>query len=301
MKITAQMKGVDYATPLEPAKVAELGYAFVARYINGKPTWWKVLTPGERDALHAAGLGIVLVWETGATRPLAGTIAGTRDGQLATLDADRLGYPKSMPIVVAVDIDTTTTNAAAVLAYWRAFRDACSHPVGVYGDWDVIDAIGGESALNWQANARWWSRDAVNDPMAKKPLRVHPLTHMRQEDQQTIPGVGTLDPNTCRREFVAWHPTINQEDNDVSSYVLIELEDAEAKFIGFEDSKGRIYKVEWTGPGSDPAVQARIAFLGDDRRRRRVADLKVTTLDGQLPYGDAARDWDGSEFFRVVD
>lgn len=301
MKVTMQTQGADYATPLEPAEVKALGYEFVARYINGKTTHWKVLTPGERDHLFAVGLGIILVFETSAERPLSGPVAGARDGQIAAMHAAYLGYPRSMPIVAAVDIDVTAANRDVVTGYWEAFADACPHPTGVYGDYDIIELVRHRSALNWQANAAWWSRNPHDPPKSWKKLRIHPATHIRQQTQQNIPGVGSLDPNTTLRPFTAWHPTIGQEDNDMTRYVLIELEDADAKFIGLQDSNELIYHVEWTGPGADAKVQARVKFLGDAKVRTTVAALGLTTLHGPLPYGDNAHEWTGGEFYRTVD
>lgn len=196
-------KGADYAARLDPAKVAALGYRFVVRYINGSTDHWKVLTPRERDAIHAAGLGLMCVWETTASRPLSGAAGGRQDGWRAAVDLDRLGCPRNIAVLAAVDIDVTAANLRQVVAYLEGFRDAVGRPAGVYGDFDVIDAVKGWSAVNWQANARWWSRHPNSPP--DTPLRVHPAAHMRQYLPTTTPA-GELDPNVCLRPVRFWHP-----------------------------------------------------------------------------------------------
>lgn len=298
MMILPGMRGADYASPLNPAKVAALGYRFVVRYINGSVNRWKVLTDQERAAIHSAGLGLMLVWETKADRPLSGRDGGLIDGQRARADLKRLGCPEDVAVLAAVDIDATTSNLRVIVDYLEAFRDASRWPTGVYGDWDVINAVQGWSACNWQANARWWSRHN-SDPI-KAPLRVHPAAHMRQYlPEQT--SAGTLDPNTCLRPVRFWHPT--PEEDDGMRTVLIEITGpSTAVFLAKED-RGLIYEMEWSGPGSSDLVQARLGLArgaGVPTRQLGVSDLRLATLIGPVPTGDPGHEWTGAEFFRVV-
>lgn len=216
MIITPGLRVADYATPIDPARVAAAGYAAVVRYINGRVAHWKVLTAAERDAIHAAGLGLMLVWETSADRPLSGAQGGALDGRLARADLLRLGCPADVPVLCAVDIDVTADNLAVVRAYVEAFRDAVMWPCGVYGDFDAIDLVQSWSAVNWQANARWWSRPPTG-PLPPT-LRVHPAAHMRQylPDQ----SIGDHDPNVCLRPVRFWHPTTTDPDPEDHVHAL---------------------------------------------------------------------------------
>ena len=74
-------KGFDCSTPLTAQKAAAFvgqGYVFVARYLV--PSGAKALTKSEADAISAAGLQVVSVFETTANRALGGRSAGLADG-----------------------------------------------------------------------------------------------------------------------------------------------------------------------------------------------------------------------------
>lgn len=200
--VTPGSLAADYASPrTDPAILKARGHRFVVRYITGNPLSWKVLTPGERDKLFALGLGIMLVFERSAERPLGGALNGTEDGRLALRHARLLGYPEWATILVAVDIDTTAANLPLVRSYYDAFRQACApYPTGLYGDWDAIAALGSRSSVNWQANAKGWSFDWVR----RKWKGVHPLTHVLQE-KETTDAAGNYDPNQVLRTVEVWN------------------------------------------------------------------------------------------------
>lgn len=88
------------------------------------------------------------------------------------------------------------------------------------------------------------------------------------------------------------------EDN--MQYVTISLTDADARFIAKRDTlTGAIIEGEWTGPGSDPDVRDRLAFLAKAPKiTMGVNDLRLMTLHGPLPFGDSRHVWTGAEFFR---
>ena len=293
MKLKPGDRAADYASPIPPVNVARLGYKAVARYINGQTTHWKVLTPAERDELHANGLGIWLVFERNIERPLGGYRNGLEDGKLAARSAGELGYPVAMPIIVAFDIDVYRANIQACIDYFRGFDEMSVNPLGVYGDWDIIEALKAKSVLNWQANARAWSAS-----------RVHPLTHLHQRTQVALPGLGALDPNDVLRDIDAWLPDVHADEQEKDmEYVLIDVEDSHCVLIGKRDRNGLILEAEWTGPGGDPKVQARLSFLrgaGVETVSFPISSLAYVTLIGPLPYGDPGRDWHEGLFFRVV-
>lgn len=188
-------KIADYGAPKNPAEIAAKGYRAVVRYLDGslsaKHPDWKALTIHERDLLWAAGLGILLVWETHATRPFDGALAGQQDGHAAAQDAFLLGYPTSLPIIVAIDTDVTPATVGTVTAYWKAFADACHpFPAGVYGDWECADAFGHLATIVWQPAASSWSH-----------RKLHPLAHMVQTVAGSEPGI---DHNDVLKRMTVW-------------------------------------------------------------------------------------------------
>lgn len=146
---------VDYAAGGPSAlAVKQAGAAGVCRYLSMNPA--KNLTADERDALLAAGLDIVLVWETTATRSSEGAAAGATDGMLAGQQAKALGYPQGATVYAATDQDTLWSK---VEAYHRAFGQAISdygYVGDVYGGYLVVSAAkaAGYSTAPWQT-ASW--------------------------------------------------------------------------------------------------------------------------------------------------
>lgn len=153
------MLGIDYSSGVPaPAAVLEAGYGFIARYVSnvGNP---KNLTAAEARAARAAGLDIVVVFESTASRSLGGVGAGHVDGLAARAQAEAAGAPVNSAIYAAVDFDVTSTaQLAAVAAYFDGFRGVLGpHPAGAYGELSVVDALltGRHVTYGWQTGA--WS------------------------------------------------------------------------------------------------------------------------------------------------
>ncbi len=122
------MQGVDYAWGRpDPAAIKRAGYLFALRYLatGGPSVSGKVIGLAERQALHAAGLGVGLVWETYANRPLEGAASGSADGLAARAQAKGLGFPDGFPIFGAVDFDPPSSQYPAIAAYLQAAGFEC--------------------------------------------------------------------------------------------------------------------------------------------------------------------------------
>ncbi|HWU22795.1 MAG TPA: glycoside hydrolase domain-containing protein [Nocardioides sp.] len=156
--------GIDYsyARP-DPAAIRAAGYSFAVRYISGVAG--KDLAAAEARALHAAGLSILLVFETTASRASQGAAAGAIDAAAAERLADALHYPAACPVFYAVDFNA---DPLQVEAYFDAVRRAARHPVGIYGGVRVMTVT---ADYRWQACA--WS-GAVVSPHAHLYQRLHP-------------------------------------------------------------------------------------------------------------------------------
>lgn len=152
--------GVDLASPVtNPAAVKAAGAHFVCRYVStpGNP---KNLSKHEADALKAAGLGVVVVFETTANRALAGHAAGASDAQTARQQAAACGAPSGRPIYFAVDFDATG-HTASVNAYLAGAASVLGKTgTGVYGGLAAVKAAldAGIVAYAWQTYA--WSGGA---------------------------------------------------------------------------------------------------------------------------------------------
>jgi glycoside hydrolase-like protein len=123
------------------------GIEFIARYL-------KNLFAPEVAALHAAGLGIILIFETTATRALGGAAAGTVDGTKAMTQAKALGAPMGAGVAIyaTCDWDVTPAQQNIVAAYLEAFAVAVTHgySMGVYANGAICQlALDQDIAFTW--------------------------------------------------------------------------------------------------------------------------------------------------------
>jgi len=155
------MKGIDCATPLTSdaaKKIAAEGMKFVCRYLVPERLAWKRLTRAEAEAITAAGLLIISVFETTASRPAGGAAAGEVDGREAMAEAKAIKQPPGSAIYFAVDYDAQAKDYNAIEAYLRAAaKQIEGYKVGVYGSYAVIEEMArrGVAECFWQTYA--WS------------------------------------------------------------------------------------------------------------------------------------------------
>jgi len=149
-------------TPL--ATFAAKGCVGVMGYLSFDPSknWTKALV----DECHAAGMWVGLNWEgTGGWDEFAGgASAGRRAGQAASNQADALGAPSSVPIFVSADYDVQPWQHVVIAQWLDAFKTASGHPVGIYGEADLIDVMldTGHAVVAWQTNAYGWSGGRIS-------------------------------------------------------------------------------------------------------------------------------------------
>jgi hypothetical protein len=155
-------RGIDCATPLTEKTARALaaeGFRFAARYLVPPQYAWKRLTRAEAEAITAAGMNIVSVFETSANRPAGGAAAGKADGAAACREAKEIGQPAGTTIYFAVDYDAGKQDYDAIAAYLReAAAQLPDYRVGVYGSYAVIEEMARRRACThfWQTYA--WSR-----------------------------------------------------------------------------------------------------------------------------------------------
>lgn len=170
-----EMSGVDFAWhgDLDPQAFKKAGVDFVVRYIAGGIGGSKEITHSEADMWSKAGVGIVLIWETTASRAGQGYDAGYRDASVAYPQAKSMGMPDGRPVYFAVDYDAT---GAQVRPYFQGIYDwvrahhsdgQATSRIGVYGGHDIVKYIhdAGFAAYKWQASAwmhgKGWQSDAM--------------------------------------------------------------------------------------------------------------------------------------------
>lgn len=154
------IEGVDCASSVTADAAAGLkaaGRGFVCRYVStiGNP---KNLTAAEARRLKAAGLDVVVVFETTADRALAGRPAGVADAKAALAQAVACGMPSGRPIFFAVDFDVSSGQKARVISYIAGAASVLGkHGTGVYGGLGAVKAVldAAVCSFAWQTYA--WS------------------------------------------------------------------------------------------------------------------------------------------------
>lgn len=156
-------EGIDCLDVVTAEAAAELvagGIRFVCRYIGSKGV--RSLTRAEVDTLHAAGLDVVMIYETDGQQALGGAAAGAAIGYQAALAAAALGAPHGSTIYVAeTDFDAQSDQIGAVRDFYAACQSQLrgnGYGLGVYGGIRVMVTLSGLGAYLWQTYA--WSGGA---------------------------------------------------------------------------------------------------------------------------------------------
>jgi hypothetical protein len=183
------MQGVDYAWGRpDPGAIKRAGYAFALRYLaaGGPSTMGKVIGLAERQALHAAGLGVGLVWESYANRPLEGAGAGLADGIAAWTLAEGLGFPPGFPIFGAVDSDPPASQYPVIADYLRAAGFEC------YANAGTCQYMADHGVCR-----HFWQHDWGGGTFAGR--------HLHQRGQITLAGA-QVDVNDAFEVCCIWFP-----------------------------------------------------------------------------------------------
>ena len=185
--------GVDYVAGPSTAALKKAGARFVCRYVStpGNP---KNLTAAEAARLRNAGIDIVVVFETTATRALAGETAGRRDALSARRQVTGCGLPADTPIYMSVDFDVQAGEVKTVLAYLHGAAAALGYDhAGVYGGYRIVKAAleGKVVRYGWQTRA--WSGG-----------RWHPDACLQQYAGNTIGGCQVDENRATKPDFGQW-------------------------------------------------------------------------------------------------
>jgi hypothetical protein len=143
------------------------GVTFVCRYLSYDTTG-KTATPGEVATLRAAGMALVFVWETTASRALAGMGAGQADATAALSQARGLGLPDDRPIFFAVDFDAVPTEQPKINDYFSGVASVIGlNRTGMYGGYGPVSRAfdAGKIRYGWQtlawSNGKWDGRAGI--------------------------------------------------------------------------------------------------------------------------------------------
>lgn len=195
----ALLLGLDYAGGVpHPSLITGGGYSFVCRYLSsgGPGLPGKLLTAGEYDALQAAGVAVVVNWETVADRMKGGRDAGIADAQAAHDVVTALGVPSDRPIYFSADWDASSAEQVAIDAYLTGAATVIGvSRVGVYGSYWVVQRCLDNGTARWAWQTAAWSGG-----------QIEPRAHIYQRiGFATVDGV-ECDVNEARQIDFGQHP-----------------------------------------------------------------------------------------------
>lgn len=151
----------DYSSgPIDPAALKADDVEVVFRYVStpGNP---KNITRAEYETLTAAGILVLLVYETTATWMLGGYAAGLAAARSARAQATAVGYPTTFPIWYADDFDDSAAQISTILDTLHGCSDAegTKARVQLYAEYEAVEAAYAAGyTLPWQTRA--WSGTA---------------------------------------------------------------------------------------------------------------------------------------------
>ena len=144
------------------------GYEFVARYLSRNSQ--KAISATEAQALAAAGLSVILVYEDGPTNASYFTPdRGGQDGLRAAQQAHLLTSQDGTTIYFAVDYDASDNDlSAAISPYFQAVGSSLrnfaaqnnpTYRVGVYGSGFICSSLAsaGLAGQGWLSQSTGWN------------------------------------------------------------------------------------------------------------------------------------------------
>ena len=171
------------------------GIDFVIRYYSERTRLpEKVLTPGEAQALNAAGLKLAVVYQDRARKPADfSKTLGKRNGAFAGQYAREVGQPEGSAIFFAVDYDAGPGDLNKIIAYFKGVKEALTnHPAGVYGSGYICKKLRKEGLVShtWLAASTGWRGSAdytnwnVKQALTDQPLCALPAQGWEACDTQ---------------------------------------------------------------------------------------------------------------------
>jgi hypothetical protein len=200
--------GVDYAWGRPgPAALKKAGAKFACRYLS-HDTSGKNLTRAEANVLSDAGISLVVVWESTASRALAGHAAGVADAKSAVAQAQVCGMPAGRPIYFAVDFDATAGQQSAINSYLDGAASVLGRArVGLYAGYYVVKRAFDAHKITWGWQTYAWSGGHWDS-----------RAHIQQySNDHTLNGVGVDHDRAVKDDYGQWRVGANPEEDDVVS------------------------------------------------------------------------------------
>lgn len=293
--------GVDYAWGRPGvAALKAAGVRFACRYLSHDSTG-KNLDRAEADELSAAGIDIVVVWESTASRALDGHAAGAQDARDAEAQAKACGMPAGRPVYLAVDFDATGQTGAVNTYLDGAASVLGVDRVGIYGGYAAVHSALNDGHATWAWQTYAWSAGQWD-----------PRNHIEQySNDHVIGGVGLDYDRAMKSDFGQWRVGVSpspqqqpQQEEDMrgnldkgsGAVTSLSWPQGAAKAVGFFCDTGLLKSVP---------LKLRVAFNHAPDAQGNVAyDVQEISLDSGkkkpvVVFGSHAADVDSVSVERL--
>lgn len=157
--------GLDIAYPPRDwaPQLAALGYRFIGRYCPYFGDQGKSLTREEADIIHAAGMDILMFFQTGAESHRGGRERGIAEAQWWLAGKAHLGIPDDVVPVFCVDFDAQPVDYPLIADFQRGAISVLGlEHVGIYGHDRVIDFAAGSGLASTFVQCVAYSRGRIS-------------------------------------------------------------------------------------------------------------------------------------------
>jgi hypothetical protein len=182
------IEGVDYSYARPTAgQIKAAGKKFAVRYITAPGAQNKGISQAEYNALHDAGVAVVVVYEGGAGDMKKGRAQGVADAQAAQRNLKGIvGLNDSLPVYFACDWDATPAQQGVINAYLDGAASVLGRDrVGLYAGYYPLKRAKAAGKVTWLWQTYAWSGGQVLDGI-----------HLYQYRNGVKLGNGTVD--LCR-------------------------------------------------------------------------------------------------------
>lgn len=256
-------QGIDTAariTAAQAKKLKENGVSFVGRYLVPQ-IYSKAVTAQEIEALRAAGLALLLVWEIGASAIKGGATAGAGDGARARSLAEAYGVPAGTTIYFACDYNIPASDLILAEQYIKAAQAALGkYEAGLYGPFSVVDFLAARKSCRkfWQCVA-WSPRFSENANV--RQYQWEKGTESQEMAQKC--GILAVDLDVCEdlRGAGMWMLNVKVYDDGEGGTIM---ENAQApKKPWYEDAMNwaAVQGIIKDGRPNDPVTRAELATV----------------------------------------
>lgn len=195
------VEGVDYsyARP-NPAGLVKAGKRFAVRYVTPPGKGAKGIDQAEYDALHAAGIAVVVVWENRAGDAMEGWPQGVADAKAAQAGLQRIvGLGDRLPVYFAVDWEAQPGELPTIRAYLQGAASVLGwQRVGVYGSYRVV-----ENAADFDVAAWFWQTYAWSGGKVSTHAHLHQYLNGQSLAGGTVDLVRALKPEYGQHNVAA--------------------------------------------------------------------------------------------------